>query len=120
MSMSKKLVLSDNDISIFHAERMQLLFKQYMATPIKAKYVTYWEEITCVGYHPENNRLEAVVSVKQSGGYSTGLCAAGSKEYVRFFVDYHDGAGFIDAGMTNFKVANIADGTPATQKIFRL
>ena len=117
MSMSKKLVLSDNDISIFHAERMQLLFKQYMATPIKAKYVTYWEEITCVGYHPENNRLEAVVSVKQSGGYSTGLCAAGPKEYVRFFVDYHDGAGFIDAGMTNFKVANIADGTPATHPI---
>ena len=36
--MSKKLVLSDNDISIFHAERMQLLFKQYMATPIKANY----------------------------------------------------------------------------------
>ncbi len=118
MSISKQnLVLTESDISIFLTERHQLLFKQFLASPIKANYVTYWEELTCVGYNPETNRLEAVVSVKQSSGYSTSLCAAGSKEYVRFFIDYHDGAGFQDAGMTNFKAANISDGTPATHPI---
>lgn len=117
MSISKNLMLNEKEIGMYLNERHQLLFKNVFTSPIKANYITYWEELTCVGYNPETNRLEAVVSVKQSTGYSTSLCSTGSKEYVRFFIDYHDGAGFVDAGMTNFKAANIADGTPTAHPI---
>jgi hypothetical protein len=68
---------------------------------------TFWEEITCVGYNPQSVTLEAVVAIKQASGYSGGLCSAGSKEFVRFFVDY--GAGFEDIGYTSFNAHDIPD-----------
>ncbi|TWV93028.1 hypothetical protein [Chitinophaga pinensis] len=52
---------------------------------------------------------------EEAFGYSGGLCSTGSQEFVRFFVDYHDGAGFQDAGVTSFKVADIPDPAPQTK-----
>lgn len=70
---------------------------------------TWYEELTCVGFNPERNQLNATVEIKRNSGYSGGLCAAGSKEFVRFFVDY--GAGWQDAGVAGFEVHDVADGT---------
>jgi hypothetical protein len=68
--------------------------------------VTY-EQLTCLGYNPETADMEAVFSIKQTGGYSGGLCAGGSFEHVRFYLDFHDGAGFIDQGSIAVNVHDI-------------
>src|SRR5258705_12212595 len=76
---------------------------------------TNWEEVTCAGYNPYYQRLEAVVQIKQTGGYNGGLCSNGSMEYLRFFIDFRDGLGFQDIGYTGFKVADISDTPPGPQ-----
>ncbi|HEX8172745.1 MAG TPA: hypothetical protein VF824_19565 [Thermoanaerobaculia bacterium] len=81
--------------------------------------ITSWEELGCVGYNPELSLLEATVTIKRSSGYSGGLCAAGSTEYVRFFVDYEDGAGFQDAGIGTVQVHDIPDDDPGPQHPLR-
>ncbi|MCY7409640.1 MAG: hypothetical protein LH473_05150 [Chitinophagales bacterium] len=68
--------------------------------------VTY-EQITCVGYNPDTVNMEAVFSVKQSTGYSGNLCTAGSFEHVRFYLDFHDGLGYIDQGSVAMNVHDI-------------
>jgi hypothetical protein len=35
---------------------------------------TTYEQLMCVGYQPEAKRLEAVVNIKQNGGYSGDIC----------------------------------------------
>jgi hypothetical protein len=77
--------------------------------------ITYWEQLTCAGYNPQYRRLEAVVNVNQTTGYNGNLCSHGSAEYVRFFIDFHDGAGFQDMGYTSFKVADISNAPPGPQ-----
>ena len=69
---------------------------------------TTYEEIGCVGYSPELDRLEATIVVKQPAGYSGGPCATGSVEYVRFFVD--DGSGWVDAGLAATRVHDVPLG----------
>lgn len=71
--------------------------------------IVHWEELECVGFNPEISRLEAVVCIKQSAGYSGNLCANGSTEYIRFFIDWKDGSGFQDVGLTSFKAYDISD-----------
>ena len=46
---------------------------------------TTYEQLTCAGYNPQTRELEGVLHVKQSGGYSGGLCTYGSTEYVSFY-----------------------------------
>src|SRR5262245_37910063 len=71
--------------------------------PVKqmASNATY-EEITCVGYNLDKAQLEATVHIKRPTGYGGDLCANGTVEYVRFFLDY--GAGWEDQGATGFNV----------------
>jgi hypothetical protein len=76
---------------------------------------TYWEELECVGYNPELSQLEAVVNVKQSGGYSGNLCTLGSPEFVRFFLDFKDGSGFQDFGLTSFRAHDISEAPAGPQ-----
>ena len=96
------------------AARTALLFNLAANLPTAVSQGnTTWEELTCVGFNPQLSLLEAVVSIKQSTGYSGGLCTAGSPEYVRFFVDY--GAGFQDAGVTSFRAHDISDAPPGPQ-----
>lgn len=59
-----------------------------------------YEELTCIGLHPEGNRLQAVVNVKKSTGYDGGTCMEGSIEYVRFFV--RRGRTWVDLGVSTF------------------
>lgn len=91
--------------------RKKFLFKQ-LTTPLTATGITFWEELTCVGYNSREHRLEGIVSIKQNSGYSGTVCNPNSSEYVRFFVDFKDGSGFRDMGYSSFKACDIPD-TPA-------
>src|SRR5712691_8479669 len=61
---------------------------------------THYEELGCVGYHPQQKRLEGVVYVYQPSGYGTDICGAGTTEFVRFYLSYDHGATWQDQGMT--------------------
>lgn len=76
-----------------------------------AASVTF-EQLTCVGLNPTIDQLEAVVRVNQTNGYGGALCNAGSREYVRFFVSYDDGATWTDAGIDSFAVHDSAGTRP--------
>ena len=85
--------------------RQTMLLKIALSEKLDFSGNVFWEEITCVGYNPQTVTLEAVVAIKQTSGYSGGLCSAGSKEFVRFFVNY--GAGFEDLGYSSFDAHDI-------------
>lgn len=59
---------------------------------------TKYEELSCVGLLPNENLLEAIIEIKKPFGYKGGLCSEGSQEYVSFYIDYNDGAGFVSIG----------------------
>lgn len=88
---------------------------QFALKAIQPSSITAWEELKCVGYHPQQRRLEAVVDLKQSSGYLGNLCAASSREYVRFYVDFQDGGGFRDLGVSSFKASDISEAPPGPQ-----
>jgi len=96
--------------------RKKFLFKQIsIPEQIATQSITFWEELTCVGYNPRERRLEGIVSIKQPTGYSGGLCNPSSKEYVRFFMDFKDGSGFHDMGYTSFKACDIPNAPSGQQ-----
>src|SRR4051794_32453033 len=57
---------------------------------------TTYEELGCIGYQPQTERLEAVVYVKQPNGYGGKLCSVGSREYVRFYFSFDNGGTWTD------------------------
>ncbi len=63
---------------------------------------TYYEELTCISFAPDTNELTGVVQIKQTTGYSGGPCTDGSKEYIRFYVDYERDGTWVDEGVVNF------------------
>ena len=99
-------------------QHMQLLLMQnpnYFGTlskknPLSAQYKAVkaiqgnptYEQITCVGYNPQIKSLTAIVKINLDSGYSGGPCGAGSKEYVRFFIDYERNGTWKDLGMVSF------------------
>lgn len=86
---------------------------------LKLKSKTDYEELTCVGYNPDTEIMEATFSIKRSSGFSGNLCTPGSVEYVRFYLDFHDGAGFIDQGYTGINTHDIpADKDCQNHSIF--
>ncbi len=78
---------------------------------------TTYEEIGCVGFQPQLNRLEAVVFTYQPSGYGGDICSAGSPEYVRFYLSFDDGATWEDQGVTDFTAYNIPEGTEGRQRL---
>ena len=68
---------------------------------------TWYEELTCIGFNPARNQLNATVEIKRASGYGGDLCQSGSREYVRFFVD--SGSGWKDAGVAGFEVHDVPD-----------
>ncbi len=91
------------------------LVQAQLGQPMLGDGNTTWEELTCVGLDPYTEMLEAVVVIKQESGYGGTLCQGGSREYVRFFVDWHDGLGFEDVGVVGFAVADISEAPPGPQ-----
>lgn len=65
---------------------------------------TEYEKLTCLGYQPQLQRLEAVVNILQNSGYSGGLCSTGSQEYIRFYLSYDGGTTWQDQGLSGFTV----------------
>jgi peptidoglycan hydrolase-like protein with peptidoglycan-binding domain len=72
---------------------------------------TSYEELTCVGYQPELERIEGVVHVKRDVGYGGGICSSGTPEYVRFYVDWNNDGSWHDIGVTSFRAYDVpSDG----------
>ena len=78
---------------------------------------TYYEELACVGYHPQQEYLEAVVYIYQPSGYGTDVCGSGSPEYIRFYLSFDNGATWQDQGMTSFQAYNISEGTEGGKRL---
>ncbi|MGH9429639.1 MAG: hypothetical protein ACRD2L_25420, partial [Terriglobia bacterium] len=74
---------------------------------------SFYEEIGCVGFQPQFNRLEGVVFVKQPSGYGGDICSDGTREYVRFYLSLDNGATWVDQGLTSFVTYDI----PADQRL---
>jgi len=87
------------------------IFPEFAPVNIIANNTKY-EELRCVGYNPSSRMLEAVIHIKQSFGYNTGICGQGSKEYVRFFIDWDNTNNWQDVGMVSFTVYNIIGAKP--------
>lgn len=73
---------------------------------------TKYEELKCVGYNPQFDRLEAVVYIKSETGYNGGVCSPGTPEYVRFYLSYDNGVTWEDLGMTSFQAYDIPGDKP--------
>jgi len=126
MSASKK------DLDSSNMERMDKLREQYRkllvqnpnyfgkleTSKLKAvfplKHNTAYEELGSVGYHPETERLEAVVYIKRPTGYGGGVCRRGTPEFVRFFASL-DGKSWEDLGLASFTAWDIP-GTDAGRR----
>lgn len=67
-----------------------------------------FEELNCIGLQPKAtlDQLVGVLKLKKPQGYSGNLCTKGSKEYVRFYLDF--GSGWQDMGLTSVQVHDIA------------
>lgn len=78
---------------------------------------TFYEELGCVGFQPQFNRLEAVVYVKQTSGYGGDICSNGTPEYVRFYLSLDNGATWQDQGLTSFAAYDIPAGTEGARRL---
>lgn len=68
---------------------------------------TVYERLGCIGFQPELNMLKGVIYINQTTGYGSGLCGAGSSEYVRFFLSIDNGSTWQDQGLTSLQVYNV-------------
>jgi|SRR5215213_4675127 len=84
---------------------------------LKIQGNTTYEQIGCVGFQPQFNRLEAVVFVKQQSGYGGGVCSNGSQEFVRFYLSYDNGATWQDEGVTSFTAYDIPANVTRQQRL---
>lgn len=75
---------------------------------------TKYEELTCIGFNPAQDLLEATVQIKLPYGYGGNLCSAGTTEYVRFFADY--GAGWEELGIAGFTIHDLPNGIDCAKK----
>jgi hypothetical protein len=107
---AKKLGL-DFEFELPKLDRMS--FKQLVASDSwsLAKQDQTYESLTCVGYQPEIDLLVAVVELRKPNGYGGGACGGGTREYVRFFVDWANDGNWRDVGLTDF----IATDGPFTE-----
>ena len=78
---------------------------------------TTYEEIGCVGFQPQFNRLEAVVYVKQPSGYGGAICSSGTPEFVRFYISFDDGATWQDQGLASFTAFDIPTDVTKKQRL---
>jgi hypothetical protein len=84
---------------------------------LKIQGDTTFEEIGCVGFQPQLNRLEAVVFIKQPTGYGGDVCSAGTPEYVRFYISFDNGTTWQDQGVESFAAYNIPEGTSGAKRL---
>jgi hypothetical protein len=78
---------------------------------------TAYEEIGCVGFQPQFNRLEAVVYLKQPSGYGGAICSSGTPEFIRFYISFDDGATWQDQGLASFTAYDIPTNVTKEQRL---
>lgn len=78
---------------------------------------SHFEEIGCVGFQPQFDRLDAVVYVNQPSGYGGEICSNGAPEYVRFYISYDNGTNWSDLGLTSFTAYDILEGTRGDRRL---
>src|ERR687887_1110737 len=78
---------------------------------------THYEELACIGYQPQQSRLEGVVYIYQPEGYGTDICGPGTPEYVRFYLSFDNGTTWQDQGLTSFQAHNIPQGTEGGKRL---
>jgi hypothetical protein len=81
---------------------------------------TYYEQLTCAGYNPQTQQLEAVVQINQNSGYNGGPCTAGSTEFVAFYGYF--GGGWNALGVAGVNVYDLGGAArfPVNYAVFRL
>jgi hypothetical protein len=79
---------------------------------LKIQEDTTYESIGFVGYNPQLEQLLATVIIKQESGYSGGICAAGSNEYLRFYLSYDGGSTWRDQGSRAVIVSDVPGPKP--------
>ncbi len=108
VSMRGAFIQQRNNVLTLLAKN-QNYFGTHPTSKLKASKLisnnVFYEEITCVGYNPKSNDLFATFELKRAFGYSGNLCTKGSREYIRFYVDY--GSGWLDQGMVAVNVHDI-------------
>jgi hypothetical protein len=72
---------------------------------------TGYEELGCIGLDNNLSTLVGILRVKRPYGYSGGLCTAGSREYLAFYLDF--GGGWTYAGTTSVNTHDLAASLPA-------
>lgn len=89
-------------------------------TPIKViQGDTAFEQLVCLGLNPPYDRLEGVIHVKQDTGYGGDICAPGTREYVRFYVDLFDNGTWHDVGLASVAVHDIPGAKPLCYAVRR-
>jgi hypothetical protein len=66
---------------------------------------TTYEQLGCIGHDENLSTLVAIINVKKGNGFSGGLCTAGSREYVAFYLD--DGSGWTYAGTSSARTHDL-------------
>lgn len=74
----------------------------------KTKANVSYEELECLGLEYNLDRLVATFRIKLPGGYSGGLCSAGSQEYVAFWTDWDDTCEWTYLGTVAVNVHDLA------------
>lgn len=65
---------------------------------------TRYEYLSWVGYNPQDELLEAVITLNQCAGYSIASRSDGSVEFVRFYLSFDDGFSWLDQGSHGMRV----------------
>jgi hypothetical protein len=66
---------------------------------------TTFEQLGCIGHDANVSTLVATIRVKKPNGFSGGLCTAGSREYVAFYLDA--GGGWTYVGTTSVRTHDL-------------
>ncbi len=106
-TVTKALSLGTVNTTQVHAELATagLDIAKIMPAIYKPNYNTTYEEVKCVGLNRDASTLNATVNLKQSSGFSGGLCTTGSREYVAFYMDF--GSGWVYMGTSSVGVHDI-------------
>jgi hypothetical protein len=104
-----KLAADQSDLASFAAlaplKALKIDLSMFDDFLLQPKFNTSYEELHCVGLDRDLSRLHGVVQIKRPVGFSGGLCTAGSREYIAFYLDF--GAGWEYQGTTSVEVHDI-------------
>ena len=76
-----------------------------------------YEALSCVGFNQVSTQLEATIAVKLPLGYDGSLCTPGSREYVRFYINYGgEGSTFTDLGYAAAPVHDIPNANDCAKE----